>query len=114
MNEKLYNDSEELIITANLPYIKDEDYGNMDKEVILHEPAIALYGWKKTWFEMYERLIGQIYEIKKISSITQISLFIEIGFDQKLIAENFLNKEKLLYKIHCDNSWIDRCIQITL
>ena len=39
-----------LIITANLPYIKDNNYSDMDKEVILFEPPVALYWWKKTWF----------------------------------------------------------------
>jgi methylase of polypeptide subunit release factors len=36
--------SKRLIITANLPYVKDLDYENMDFAVINYEPDIALYG----------------------------------------------------------------------
>ncbi len=95
------------VITANLPYIKDEDYWNMDKEVILYEPSIALYWWKKTGFELYEKLIEQIlkYKIKAI-------LFIEIWFDQKKIATNYLNNKKLNFKIFKDNWAVERCIKI--
>ncbi|MCD5380548.1 peptide chain release factor N(5)-glutamine methyltransferase [Candidatus Gracilibacteria bacterium] len=109
---KLYKKGSNLIITANLPYIKEEDYGNMDKEVILHEPSLALYGGKKTGFEMYEKLISEVSRIKQVGNVAQAVLFIEIGFDQKVIAKDFLDKQKLLYKIHCDNSGVDRCIEI--
>ena len=106
--EKLEN---KIIITANLPYIKDEDYKNMDESVIKYEPKLALYGWKKTWFEMYQKLIEQCLELKKRHVIT---LFIEIGFDQKQIAEDFLNKNWLKYNFFKDNNGIDRCIKISL
>jgi len=33
-----------IIITANLPYIKNGDFENMDKEVLENEPHIALFG----------------------------------------------------------------------
>lgn len=105
------------IITANLPYIKEEDYGNMDKDVILHEPAIALYGWKNTGFEMYEKLFQQIYQLKKsysskINNCKEVILFIEIGFDQKHIAINFIHKKNLKYQVFQDTMWIARCIKI--
>jgi len=99
------------IITANLPYIKDEDYWNMDKEVILHEPAVALYWWKKTGFELYEKLITQIFEIKK-NNIKKIILFIEIWFDQKEVAIAFLEKYNLDYRVFRDSWWVDRCIKV--
>ena len=114
IDKKLYTDTDSIVITANLPYIKDEDYWNMDKEVILHEPSIALYWWKNTWFEMYERLIWEVQTIKKLWNIAKVIVFIEIGFDQKEVAQNFLDKQKLLYKIHCDNSWVDRCVEISI
>jgi len=107
----------EWVITANLPYIKNQDYKNMDKEVILHEPAIALYWWKKTWFELYEKLIKQIinspllYKRGARGELWTI-LFIEIGFDQKEIATSFLNNLNLQFEIFKDNNWIDRCIKI--
>jgi methylase of polypeptide subunit release factors len=34
---------EKIIITANLPYIKQDDFKNMDKNVIINEPDVALY-----------------------------------------------------------------------
>jgi len=99
-----------IVITANLPYIKDKDYENMDNSVIKYEPKLALYGWKWTWFELYQKLISQCLELKKKYNII---LFIEIGFDQKQIAEGFLNNLWLKYEIFKDNGWVDRCIKIS-
>lgn len=94
------------IITANLPYIKNYDYKNMSIQTINNEPEIALYGWEKTWFEIYERLIEQCIKI------WNIILFIEIWFDQKEYSKKHLEAKKLNYKYYKDNSWIDRCIKI--
>jgi len=108
------NNSKKLVITANLPYIKNNDFWNMDKEVILYEPEIALYWWKKDWFELYEKLIFQCLKLKKDFDIEKIILFIEIWFDQKEVAENFLEKNNLKYEIFKDNGRIDRCIKIII
>jgi len=35
---------EGVIITANLPYIKNQDFENIDKEVLKNDPHIALFG----------------------------------------------------------------------
>jgi len=101
---------ENLIITANLPYIKDWDFENMDYETIEFEPDLALYWWKYTWFELYEKLIYQVLELKK--EVNEINMFIEIGFDQKEIAEKFLNNLNLKFEIFKDNWSIDRCVKI--
>ena len=103
---------ENLIITANLPYIKNWDYENMDKETIEFEPDLALYWWEKTGFELYEKLIYQIFELQSIYNIKKIILFIEIWFDQKKFAKNFLQKNNLKFEIFKDNWKIDRCIKI--
>jgi len=95
------------IITANLPYIKNEDFWNMDQEVILHEPSVALYWWEKTGFELYEKLIEQIL----FSNIYAV-LFIEIWFDQKEYAIAYLNDKKLSFEIFKDNWGVDRCVKI--
>jgi release factor glutamine methyltransferase len=97
------------VITANLPYIKNEDFWNMDQDVILHEPAVALYWWEKTWFELYEKLIEDIINRK---TNQKIFLFIEIWFDQKEVAINYLENKKLNFKIFKDNWWIERCVKI--
>lgn len=100
------------VITANLPYIKNEDFWNMDQEVILHEPSIALYWWKDTWFELYEKLIFQCFELKSIYNIKNLTLFIEIWFDQKQVAIKFLENKKLDFEIFKDNWGVDRCVKI--
>ena len=109
-----------IIITANLPYIKNWDFENMDKETIEFEPDLALYWWEKTGFELYEKLIFQIIEL--INSPLQggdvwkteggLVLFIEIWFYQKKIATKFLEKQNLQFEIFKDNGGVDRCIKI--
>ncbi len=110
LNLKEYNS---IIITANLPYVKNWDFKNMDEETIEFEPDLALYGWEKTGFELYERLIYQIFDLQLLYDIKEIILFIEIGFDQKQIATKFLEKQNLKFEIFKDNWGIDRCIKIS-
>jgi len=86
--EKL--ETQNLIITANLPYIKNGDIENMDQEVLENEPHIALFGGEKTGFEMYERLIDQIQELKSFFS-GDITLYIEIGFDQYEYSKAYIS-----------------------
>ncbi len=100
------NSKNKKIITANLPYIKNNDFENMSYETITHEPDLALYWWEKTGFELYEKLISQC------ENLWNISLFIEIGFDQKEYAQKYLESKNLGYKIFQDNFWIERCIKI--
>lgn len=101
-----------LIITANLPYIKNDDFENMSKETIAFEPSIALFWWKITGFELYERLLNQIFEIKNNNNFKNIVLFIEIWFDQYDYSNNYLNNYNLKFKYFKDNFWINRCIKI--
>ena len=104
------------VITANLPYIKNEDFWNMDKDVILHEPSVALYWWEKTGFELYEKLIMQIIDSplldKRRTGGEVIILFIEIWFDQKEYAVNYLNNKNLNFDIFKDNWGVERCVKI--
>ena len=102
-----------LIITANLPYIKNEDFDNMDNWVFFFEPNIALFGWKETWFELYEKLIEQIFELKKIYWIEKIVLFIEIWFDQLEYSRKYLENLKLTFEYFKDMNNIERTIKIT-
>jgi len=109
--EKNFHD-QQIIITANLPYIKQDDFENMDSSVYLNEPELALYGWEETGFELYEKLIWQCQELKK--SWNKIILFIELGFDQKQVCEEFLQSQNLEYQIFQDNGWVDRCVRIEI
>ncbi len=102
----------DVYITANLPYIKDNDHDNMSAETIVHEPSLALYWWKDTGFELYEQLITQIIQQIKKGFLKSVQLYIEIWFDQKEYSENYLKNLNLDFQIHKDNSWIHRCIQI--
>ncbi|MDP2090391.1 MAG: peptide chain release factor N(5)-glutamine methyltransferase [Candidatus Gracilibacteria bacterium] len=109
-----YKIGKNLIITANLPYIKNGDFENMDNETINFEPDIALYGGENTGFELYEKLILQCIELKKQNYLENMILFIEIGFDQKEVCEKFLNTLGISYEIFNDNSGIERCVKISI
>ncbi len=107
LREQDLNKFDNIIITANLPYIKDNDLDNMDLEVKEFEPNIALFWWNKTGFELYEKLIKQIDLLSKVLK-KNISLFIEIWFDQKDFLEKTINRLGYNYKIFKDNLWINR------
>lgn len=100
-----------IIITANLPYIKNGDFENMDSEVLENEPHIALFGWENTGFEMYEKLISQMNELKKIYSVNTI-LFIEIWFDQYEYSKEYLSSQWLKFEYFKDLNNIYRVIKI--
>lgn len=106
-------ESQHIVITANLPYIKDNDFENMSPETIQNEPSSALYWGPVTWFELYEELISQAIKLKQQHEY-QIDLFIEIGFDQSEYAKNYLQKLWKDFEIYKDNSWIDRCVAIKI
>lgn len=109
---KNYKLEKNLIITANLPYIKNEDIDSMDDWVFFFEPNIALFWWKETWFELYEKLFRQIEELKKFYEIQKITLFIEIWFDQYEYSKTYLKKLWLKFEYFKDMNWIFRCIKI--
>ena len=108
--ELRYTKEKKLVITANLPYILQGDFKNMSESTVLYEPDLALYGWKKTGFEMYERLIWQCIELR--NTWYDIDLFIEIGFDQKDIAAQFLDEKQLDFEFHRDSATIERVVEI--
>jgi release factor glutamine methyltransferase len=103
-----------ILITANLPYIKNNDFENMDKSVLEYEADSALYWWEKTWFELYEELIEQIFELKEKYKAKKITLFIEIWFDQYDYSMWFLKEKWIKFEYFEDNSKIPRCIKITI
>ena len=86
---------------------------NMSKEVIQFEPNLALFWWKETWFELYEKLISQIFLLKDKYFLKKIILFIEIWFDQKEYCKKYLQSKNLSFDIFIDNSWIERCVKIS-
>ena len=99
-----------IVITANLPYIKQDDFEHIDKSVYTHEPDSALYWWDHTGFELYGRLIWQCLQLTQLWNT--ITLLIEIGFDQKEICEQYMQQHQLTYNIFSDRWGIERCVRI--
>jgi len=62
-NKKNFSASSQFIVTANLPYIKNNDYRKLSGGVKKYEPKIALKGGKDG-LECIERLIGTISKLK--------------------------------------------------
>ncbi|MCP4522737.1 MAG: HemK family protein methyltransferase [Candidatus Gracilibacteria bacterium] len=112
LSKKIENNN--IIISANLPYIKDADFENMSPETVEYEPDIALYGGPVTGFELYEKLIWQCQRYKLDFPNTNIYLFIEIGFDQEEYAQSYINNLELSFKKYSDNGGIVRCIGIKI
>lgn len=114
LENKKYPLNQSLIITANLPYIKNWDFENMDPEVVKYEPNSALYWGEESGFELYEELIKQCLLLEKQQNIKKLLLFIEIGFDQKEVCEKYLNWLELKFTAFKDNWWIERCVKIEI
>ena len=72
--ENIYSSSE-LIITANLPYIRDDDYKTLPKDIRKYEPKIALTAGKDG-LVFIEKLIETVLKIRKEHK-KRIHLFIE-------------------------------------
>lgn len=112
--ENKLNLTQNLIISANLPYIKTWDKINMDKEVYTFEPELALYWWEKTGFELYEKLIFQAKTLKQNYNITNLYLYLEIGFDQYEYSKKYLTDLWLKFEYFKDLNNIWRCLQIEI
>lgn len=104
---------ETVLITANLPYIKNDDWENMWEDV-KDEPSIALFWWPGTGFELYEKFFNQIIELKKIYNDIKFILVCEFGFDQGELAKNFFTNINIKVKHFADLSWVMRfiCVEI--
>lgn len=102
-----------IIITANLPYIKNNDIDNIDKETLEYEPSLALFWGPETWFELYEKLIFEIIELQSVYNTKKITLFIEIWFDQTTVSSKFLNKLELQFDQIKDHNNIIRFLKIS-
>lgn len=112
LENKIKINNKDIVFTANLPYIKNWDFKNMDKEVLDLEPHIALFWWEKTWFEMYEKLIWQIIKLKEKLNLNKVILFIEIWFDQYDYSNQYLSNLWLKFEYFKDLNNIYRVIKI--
>ena len=94
IDKKIFSDSNQIIITANLPYIKDSDYKTLQPNVKNYEPAIALKAGEDG-LDYIKKLIDLISKIQ-LTLNKNICLFLEADPDQinkiaTILSENFTN-----------------------
>ena len=80
-----------ILFVANLPYIRDGDWGHMSADTV-HEPRWALFGGASTGFELYERLFAQLAQLPTFQHSNILTLLFEFWYDQRAIAERVLQK----------------------
>jgi len=111
-----------ILITANLPYIKDGDWENMSEDT-QYEPKIALFGGSRTGFELYEKLFSQIPDFLEKHRPERLMILAEMGEDQEEIATKTLeslaqkmneNKIKVNFSFFADCFGIRRFIKIEI
>ena len=100
-----------IIITANLPYLSQKEWQSLKPNVKHYEPKSALIGGK-IGIEIYEKLFRQIKKLNPKNA----TLIIEIGARQKPAIEKLAMKIFQPKKIEChrDLSGKRRIIKITL
>ncbi len=75
------------VIVSNPPYIKTEEIENLQEEVKMHDPHLALDGGE-SGLDFYKRIIKDAKEHLK----TEGMIFFEIGFDQAEEVSNILSE----------------------
>jgi methylase of polypeptide subunit release factors len=102
-----------IVLTANLPYIKSEDWEHMSADT-RYEPALALFGWSETGFELYDELFEQINLLVGFAEISHLTLFLEMGYDQSELAKNSSEKFWWDCELFDDPADIPRFAKITI
>jgi len=78
------------IIVSNPPYIKQEEIENLEREVSVHDPLIALDGGKDG-LRAYKEIISPIKDYLTSEGI----VVVEIGMDQKEQVESLFRRSDL-------------------
>jgi hypothetical protein len=74
----------------------------------VHEPRLALFGWEKTGFEIYDRLFEE-FDFMELWDYAPIKLLYEFWFDQREIAEQVVKKYPLWeYSFFADYAGVER------
>jgi len=102
-----------IIVTANLPYIKNDDWEHMSDDT-RHEPKLALFGGKTTGFEMYEILFEQLHEFTSLSSVRSLTFYMEMGYDQSELALAECKKYHWSCELFADPANIPRFAKIRI
>lgn len=93
------------IIVSNPPYISENEYENLEKDVKDFEPKLALVA-NDNGFEIYERIISQA----KNHLSENAKIFFEIGFSQAEKIKKLLEKDFENIKIFKDLEGKDRMV----
>ena len=112
IDKKIFSDSNQIIITANLPYIKNSDYKTLQPNVKKYEPAIALKAGEDG-LDYIRKLIDLISKIQ-LELNKNIYLFLEADPNQINKITAILNEKltNLNIKIIKDLSGKERIISI--
>ncbi len=76
-------------IVSNPPYIAEEEYFNLDKNVLLYEPKLALYA-DANGLDFYQRISKELFDNLKIGG----KIFYEIGYNQAQSVVEILKDNK--------------------
>ncbi|MCK5724857.1 MAG: peptide chain release factor N(5)-glutamine methyltransferase, partial [Gammaproteobacteria bacterium] len=114
LNKKDIYNSNELIITANLPYIKNDDYKNLSINVKKYEPKIALIAGKDGLVYI-EKLVKSILKIKKKYK-QRMYIFIEADPNQMSEIKTLFRKNfnSAIIKIIRDLSQKKRIVSVEI
>lgn len=94
------------IILCNPPYISANEIAELDEEVRLYEPEIALNGGQ-TGLDCYVELAAQFSNLLSADGL----IFLEVGIGQKKQILGIMKSNSLeLIKIEKDLAQIDRCL----
>ena len=80
ISEKIFSNSNQIIITANLPYIKNDDYKTLRPNVKNYEPTIALKAGEDG-LDYIKKLVDLISKIQ-LKLNKNVRLFLEADSDQ--------------------------------
>ncbi len=103
----------EVLVTANLPYIRQDDWENMSSDTRF-EPPEALFGGPVTGFELYERFFESLEKLYRKRKLSYVCALIEIGYDQKDVCETILSQYGWSHTYIKDPAGIDRCVRIEI
>jgi release factor glutamine methyltransferase len=114
INKKTFSASNHIIITANLPYIKNKDYEKLPEDIKKYEPEIALKGGKQG-LNLIEKLINKTSELKLLPR-KKVFIVIEADPNQtnriKVVSSERLHKANT--KIIKDLSHKNRVVLIEI
>ena len=103
--------SPELLITANLPYVRQGDWEHMSPDT-QYEPPEALFGGPVTGFELYEEFFGQIARLITKRTFSKVTVLVEIGYDQRAVCDACITALGWQATYINDHAGIARCVRI--